>query len=298
MTQTCTTFRHDMRRMSRLVLSDYVPQFAARSYAISVKGTQEQINQDSYLVADHFPAPGRNLRGVRHTMPSIHDPGDALYLIGDGQGAPQLGSRASSLAIEAIEESLCQAWETLDHDQQLAKDGQILNALRAAFDQADHIVGNEADAEAQNMGAEVTALGVHKGKLYLGQVGENQAYLWRAGKLHRLTTHQSTTSTFAKELNTDSSSSATYMDEELCIIGGRRAGTHIKLRVVELEANDYVLLCTKGLTRHVREQVIRSTISATPDAQRICDSLFAEAGKYPIPEDLTMIVVRFALTHG
>ena len=87
-------------------------------------------------------------------------------------------------------------------------------------------------------------------------------------------------------------------DHEKSMVGGRRAGTHIKLRVVEIESNDYLLLCTKGLVKHVRDHFIRSTSSATPDPQRICDALFAGAGKYPIPEDLTMIVVRFALTHG
>jgi serine/threonine protein phosphatase PrpC len=294
MSDSAITYRHEMQRAARLVESDYLPQYAARSYAISAKGTQEQINQDSYLVADHFPATGRHLPGSRKHMPSIHDPGDALFIVADGAGEPQAGCRASSLAVEQIEESLRQTWASLECAGSLAKDRQVLSSLRVAFDRADQVVWSEAGAS-QRAGAAVTAVASHGGKLYLAQVGDNPVYLWRAGKLHRLTTPQDSIPSSAQAAHTSNEGSG---DHEKSMVGGRRAGTHIKLRVVEIESNDYLLLCTKGLVKHVRDHFIRSTISATPDPQRICDSLFAEAGKYPIPEDLTMIVARFALTHG
>jgi protein phosphatase len=283
-----------MRRASRLVVSDYLPEFAARSYAISAKGTQEQINQDGYLVADHFPAQSRTLLGASKHMPGVHDPGDALYIIADGFGEAQAGSRASGLAVEVIEESLRHSWGNLQRLPLQTKDRRILNALRIAFDRAAHVVRDEPDV-GPLAGAAVTALAAHGGKLFLSQAGNNQAYLWRAGKLHRLNLQPEMTVADDRDETTWNENS---VDSYPSMVGGVRTATQVKLRVVDLESNDYVLLCTKGLARHVRDCAIRSTISATPDPQRICDSLFAEAGKYPIREDLTMIAVRFALTHG
>lgn len=294
MSSSAITYRHQLRRAARLVQSDYLAQYTARSYAISARGTQECINQDSYLAVDHFPATGRHLLGSRKHMPSIHDPGDALYIVADGEGPPHAGCRASGLAVELIEDSLRQTWASLECAGPLVKDRQVLAELRAAFDRADHDVWSEVGASRQ-AGAAVTALASHGGKLYLAQAGANPAFLWRAGKLHRLIAPSDSGPLPRQAAHTLSTGIG---DHEQSIIGGRRAGAHIKLRVVEIESNDYVLLCTKGLTKHVRDHFIRSTVSATPDPQRICDSLFAEAGKFPIPEDLTIIVVRFALTHG
>ena len=143
MSNSAITYRHEMRRAARLVASDYLPQYAARSYAISAKGTQEQINQDSYLVADHFPATGRHLPGARKHMPSIHDPGDALYIVADGEGEPQAGCRASGLAVELIEDSLRQMWAGLECAAMLAKARQVLSSVREAFDQGDQVVWSE-----------------------------------------------------------------------------------------------------------------------------------------------------------
>jgi len=283
-----------MRRAARLVESDYLSQYAARSYAISAKGTQEQINQDSYLAADHFPATGRHLPASRKHMPSIHDPGDALYVIADGEGDAHAGSRASGRAVETIEESLRQAWTNLDQPARLAPDRQVLNLLRVAFDRADHAI-KAAKLSGLVCDVGLAAMAVHGSKLYLAHVGDDPTtYLWRAGILHHLNT-SSNSAAFSSHVERPFTEAFAVHEKNFGESAG--AGSPLKLRVVELEPNDYVLLCSKGLVRHVRDHIIRSTISATPDPQKICDSLFAEAGKYPIPEDLTMIAVRFALTH-
>ena len=81
------------------------------------------------------------------------------------------------------------------------------------------------------------------------------------------------------------------------IVGGRRAGVHVKLRMLDLEPNDYLVLCTKGLLDHVPDHIVSSTISATPDPQRICESLLAETEKFTAEEDATVLAARFALAH-
>jgi len=283
-----------MRRASRLVRSDYLPLYAARSYAVSAKGTREQINQDSYLAADYFPATGHHLPGSRKHMPSMYDAGDALYVIADGEGEGHAGSRASGRAVEAIEDSLRQAWASLDHSASSVS-RQVFNFLRAAFDRGEDIIRTERIAGSP-CSVGLTAVAAHEGKLYLACTGQdNQAYLWRAGVLYHLTTPPTNG---GRTLLPEYSLGEILGIQDRSLVVNHRAWTQLKLRVVEIEPNDYVLLCTKGLVKHVRDHIIRSTISATPDPQRICDSLFAEAGKYPVPEDLTMIVVRFALTHA
>ena len=65
---------------------------------------------------------------------------------------------------------------------------------------------------------------------------------------------------------------AATVDGKTPMVGGRRAGVHVRLRMLDLEPNDFLLLGTKGLTEHVRDNVIGSTLSAIPDPQRACEA--------------------------
>jgi protein phosphatase len=200
------------------------------------------------------------------------------------------------LAIEVIEESLRYIWGVA----QLASRRQILKALHEAFDRADEFIGKEAEENrrSQGMAAAVTAACTYRGDLFLAHAGDSQAFLWRAGKLHRLTRPavQQPGDPQLKSGVRHSEQLATA-DQMPPIVGGRRAGVHVMLRMLDLEPNDYLVLCTKGLMEHVADHIVCSTISVTPDPQRICESLLAEAEKHTIREDSTVVVARFALAH-
>lgn len=300
MNQTSPAFHHDLRRTSRIVLSDYPAQFTARSFALSCKGTHQPLNQDSYLAADHFPAPIRSRFGYGHSRRNLDTPGESLFIVADGHGESHCGSRASRLAIEVIEESLRYIWGRFQRRKQLASKRQILKALHEAFDRADEFIVKEAeeDRHSQGMGAAVTAACTYRGDLFLAHAGDSQAFLWRAGKLHRLTRpavqHPGGPQLKSGVHDIEKPAPADQMPP---IVGGRCAGVHVMLRMLDIEPNDYLVLCTKGLMEHVADHIVCSTISATPDPQRICESLVAEAEKRTICEDSTVVVARFALAH-
>jgi serine/threonine protein phosphatase PrpC len=298
---TATAFHHDLRRTTRLVRSDYPSQFTARSFAISCKGAHGAVNQDSYLAVDHFPAPSRSPLGFRHLARTTNTPGDSLFIVADGRGKSLYGSRASTLAIEVMEEFLRYIWGRFERRQQIASRRQILNGLRVAFDRADQFIWNETEEnrDSRGMGAAVTAACTYRGDLFLAHAGDSQAFLWRAGKLYRLTRP----ALLPEEGPQQHSGAAPILEQPAAelwqtpIVGGQRAGVHVKLRMLDLEPNDYLVLCTKGLLDHVPDHIVSSTVSTTPDPQRICESLLAEAEKFTTHEDATVLAARFALAH-
>ncbi len=296
-----TSFQHQLRRMARLVRSDYTSLFTSRSFAISARGSREAVNQDSYLAADHFPAPSRSPLDLRHPPRAANDPGDSLFVIADGQGEAHQGSRAATLAIEVIEEYLRYIWMHHQRRDQVASSRQILNALRIAFDRADQFIWTEEQSRDshQEMGASVTAACSYHGRLFLAHAGDTQAYMWRAGNLYRLTYPTSYRSDDGQ--STESQAIETRRQANLnhrtCLVGGRRAGVHVKLRTLDLEPNDYLVLCSKGVASLIRDHILSSTIAANPDPQKICESLVSEAAKTFVHDDLTVIVARFALAH-
>ncbi len=300
MSHTSTASHHDLRRASRLVLSDYTPQLVAQSFALSSKGERQPVNQDNYLAIDHFPPPhGRALSSHPRT-PSANAPGDSFFIVADGQGEARSGSRASTLAVGVIEEFVRYIREYFQRRRLVASRRQILNALRVAFDRADQFIWNEAEEESsrRGMGAEATATCSYRGNLFVANAGASQAFLWRAGQLHRLTrlSVQEPACRYPGAGRGFTDAPATS-DRKTPILGGCRAGVHVLLRMLDLEPNDYLLLCTRGLTEHVRDHIIRSTLSANPDPHKACESLLKEADKQSRQEDLTVIVARFALAH-
>jgi PPM family protein phosphatase len=301
MYQVATAFHHDLRRATRLVRSDYPTQFTAQSFAISCKGAHRPVNQDGYLAVDHFPVPSHSPIGFRHVAHANSAWGDSLFIVADGHGESLYGSRASNLAIEVIEEFLRYIWGRFERRQQIASRRQILNGLRVAFDRADQFIWNEAEENhgSRGMGASVTAACTYRGDLFLAHAGDSQAFLWRAGKLYRLTRPALLQQHGAKQMSSHDHGLEQRAAERwhTPIVGGRRAGVHVKLRMVDLEPNDYLVLCTKGLLDHVSDHIVSSTVSTTPDPQKICESLLAEAEKFTAHEDATVLAARFALAH-
>ena len=283
MYHAATAFHHELRRATRLVRSDYPSQFTARSFAISCKGAHRPVNQDNYLAVDHFPAPSHSPFESRHLARAATACGDSLFIIADGRGESLYGSRASTLAIEVIEEFLRYIWGRFERRQRIASTRQILNGLRVAFDRADQFIWNEAQEHqgGRGMGAGVTAACTYRGDLFLAHAGDSQAFLWRAGKLYRLArpAHLARHGSHQKHANVRDSEQPAAEGWQTPIVGGRRAGVQVKLRMLDLEPNDYLVLCTKGLLEHVPDHIVSSTISATPDPQRICESLLAETGE-------------------
>ena len=301
MYQAATPFHHDLRRATRLVRSAHPSQFTARSCAISWKGAHQPVNQDSYLAVDHFPASSRSPVEFRASNRTSNAGGDSLFVIADGRGDSLYGSRASNLAIEVIEEFLRYIWGRFERRQQIASRRQILNGLRVAFDRADQFIWNEAQENpgSRGMGAAVTAACTYRGDLFLAHAGDSQAFLWRAGKLYRLT-HQAHLSQHRAEPKSGDDQVLKQQAAEgwqIPLVGGCRAGVHVKLRMLDLEPNDYLVMCTKGLLDQVPDHIVSSTVSTTPDPQKICESLVAEAEKFTAHEDATVLAARFALAH-
>jgi PPM family protein phosphatase len=296
-----SAFHHDLRRASRLVRSDYPLQLTARSFVLSYKGAHRPVNQDSYLAADHFPSPHRNQIGFPQSIQPDNSPSDSLFIVADGRGESHLGNKASALAIEIIEEYLRYIWGHFERRQQIASRRQILNGLRVAFDRADQFIWAEAERgrNSQGMGAAVTAACTYRGDLFLAHAGDSQAFLWRAGKLYRLTRPTIVPPRGSRQASERAEVQDSPVSEgsQPPIVGGRRAGIQVKLRMLDLEPNDYLLLCTKGLLDHVPDHILSSTVSATPDPQRICESLLGETEKYTVHEDATVLAAWFALAH-
>ena len=73
---------------------------------------------------------------------------------------------------------------------------------------------------------------------------------------------------------------------------GREPEVDVELKEVPVQAGDYVLLCSDGLTHMVPEQVMADAIQRFRHPQRICDYLVGAANDNGGSDNITVIVVE------
>ena len=73
---------------------------------------------------------------------------------------------------------------------------------------------------------------------------------------------------------------------------GREPDVEVDVNEVAIQAGDYLLLCSDGLTRMVPEPAMARAILDLRDPQRICDHLVDTANRHGGADNVTIVVVE------
>ena len=73
---------------------------------------------------------------------------------------------------------------------------------------------------------------------------------------------------------------------------GRESDVEVEVNEVPVQAGDYLLLCSDGLTRMVPETEMSATIADIRDPQEICEELIAVANRNGGADNVTVVVVE------
>lgn len=280
--------------ISRRVVGRVEPLWAGRTHV----GRRRKENQDQFLIAEL----SRNLR-VEETSLHLDEPGAwsvgraAVFVVADGMGGQAAGDRASALVVKSMAEQLIEAtpWsgapgeldeETLHHALAEAVAGSR-RAIRKDTAQA---------PERQGMGTTLTMAYLLWPRLHLVHVGDSRCYLLREGKLAQLTTDH----TLAHQLV-----EAGALDPEQ---EGDSPLSHVLWNVVDaneeekrpppditahdLEADDMLLLCTDGLTRHVPDERIAELLDRYRNPVMACEALIEAANAGGGTDNIAVVVAR------
>ena len=203
---------------------------------------------------------------------------EGLFVVCDGMGGAPAGEVASQLAIEEIARDLHRAADTaasggglyLAHTSRLADAVQRSNAF--IYDQA------QTEPDRAGMGTTVVGAWIRQHVASVAHVGDSRAYLWHAGRLEALTRDHS------------------LPDEQHVLVRalGREPHVDVDLKEVPVQTGDYVLLCSDGLTRMVRDRELARAIATLRDPQRICNGLVDAANENGGADNITVVVVEVA----
>ncbi len=245
-----------------------------RSAARSDVGLRRQANEDSFAV----------------------DPERGFYLVADGLGghtagqvASQLAARASVNALATLEGASVNALATLE-----GATATLSETLRIAVSAANREVfaTAEAKSELSGMGTTLVALLAQGERIALAHVGDSRAYLVKGGSIRQLTDDHSLVAELVRrrEIPADAASQHPHRHVLTRALGVRRT---VEPDLAELTpaVGDIFVLCSDGLTGHVKDEEIAAEVSRDSDLDAACGRLIELANSRGGEDNITVVVV-------
>lgn len=209
-----------------------------------------------------------------------------LLVVADGMGGHDAGEVASRQAVETITERY--------YEQ--AQRHEPGKALAQAIEEANELIFQRSIEENHHgMGTTVVAAVYAEEKLYVAHVGDSRLYLIRDRNIRQVTHDHSLV---GEQLRAGIITPEEAVDHPLRNVISRAVGTapHVNVEIsdlspINLHEGDIILLCSDGLTEHVKPDRILDIVSSrTPPeaAQELIEAANQDGGS----DNITVIVAR------
>jgi len=216
-----------------------------------------------------------------------------LLLVADGVGGGEAGSVASRLATEAVTQYVASTLRGF-HTGGPSSEREFIDALRDAALGAHEVVRREgASLRERSVMATTLCLGVVVWPwLYVVQVGDSRCYFFKDGRLQQITRDQ----TVAQQLVDDGALSRedakrSPLSNVLASAIGSDARPEIS-KVDVRQRESVILICTDGLTKHVRDDEIAERLGRMTSCEQVCHELLQLALDRGGSDNVTIVAGR------
>jgi protein phosphatase len=207
-------------------------------------------------------------------------------------GGAAAGEIASEMAVEAVLDTFRAQWM-----QSVGRDTDtFVETIRDAADTANHRIFAYAGAHPEHagMGTTATIAGLLGNSLYLAQVGDSRAYIVRDGVAQQITKDQSLMQQLieAGEMTQDQ---AEVSERRNIILQALGPDSTVRPDFTQqpLARGDTLVMCSDGLTTHLRAPDIARIVTASADPDDACEQLIAAANADGGHDNITVLVAQF-----
>jgi protein phosphatase len=229
---------------------------------------------------------------------SLHlwtSPGCVVAVVADGMGGAAAGEEASRLAVEAVESGLILTnleTNNLDRMSEQTVASQLSQAIRIGNQK---IVARAAvDPEMRGMGTTMTLAFVRGTRAIIAHVGDSRAYLvdGEAGSITQITDdHSFVEALVAAGHLTHEQAEDHPMKNVLYRALGQNDDIEVDVYEAHLRCGDRIVLCSDGLTRHVKPREIAEIVLSIDDPQTASQSLVDLTNARGGEDNVSVIVI-------
>ncbi len=200
----------------------------------------------------------------------------SLALLADGMGGYASGEVASRI----VKDTLLEGHSAVD----LA--ARVLSA-HARISQV--AAENRAFA---GMGSTVVALGIADRVARIVWVGDSRAYLWRRGRLRRLTRDHSVAEHLRQTERLSEAEIASHPLRRTVLQALGKEVSALSVEELALRRGDWLILCSDGLTGVVDDEGVSRVLRKAPSMTDAADALIATALKNGSEDDISVVIAE------
>jgi serine/threonine protein phosphatase PrpC len=244
-------------------------------------GLVRKNNEDYFLIADLTT--GKSLGDIYKNEKTTSTL-SMLLAVSDGMGGQLAGEVASQLAVNTLWAALLKSSSIDPYDR-----------LVRAVEEANYQVFRESKRpEYKGMGATLTAALVEGDQVYIAEVGDSRAYLARDGRIKQITTDQSLIEVLvSRGLMSPADAERSSNRGVLLQAIGIKEDLQVAVTSLPLQSNDYLLLCSDGLSNKVKASEMMKIISQRNSTQPACQDMIVAARHRGGEDNITALLAKF-----
>ena len=236
-----------------------------KQYSMTDTGIIREMNQDYFFASD---TPIGNLPN--------------LYIVADGMGGHKAGEYASRYTIERIVASVSKS-----------PGEEPIAILNEAIRRANELLIEEAveDESKRGMGTTVVAATITDRHMYVANVGDSRLYVI-SQKIRQITRDHSLVEEMVRLGEMDESEARKHPDKNIITraIGAADSVTPDFFEV-DLEPEDYILLCTDGLTNMITDEEIAGVVQGEDSLETKVNTLINMANRNGGRDNITVVMI-------
>ena len=219
-------------------------------------------------------------------------------VVADGMGGAARGEVASRVAISTLVHLGLHfgRWNVRINER-------IAQEVRERVEKFYQSVGEAVREEAQDdpslagMGTTLTGAFSAGSDLFIANVGDSRAYLFRKARLKQLTRDQTYSQVLADAGQIAQHEVSTHHLRHILTdaIGAGQGKVNVEIKQLHLLDGDCVVLCTDGLTEMVEEEEIAGVLLRDESPQQTCQILVDLALEHGGKDNVTVIVAKYQI---
>lgn len=235
-----------------------------RFKALTDKGNKRSLNEDNYYIDEEIN----------------------FFMVADGMGGHAAGEVASQIA----------ASFAADFDFDLSEPLKSLSSLPYKINQ-EIINKSSSNQEYMGMGTTFAAVIVQGQKLYYVNLGDSRIYLYNKNnkQLKKISKDHSLVGELIRKNKITEEEAFNHPKKNIVTQAlGLENNLDLDKGQLELSENDYLLLCTDGLSDMIRKNKMEEIFSENNQAEDIAEQLLQEALTSGGFDNITLIVVGYS----
>lgn len=258
-------------------------------YGMSDVGRVRKNNEDNYVVCNLTTGEASLSSSVRNHRLGLRG---TLFLVADGMGGEASGEVASQLCTVTVPKRL---YENLKMLEKVSETNFVLLVCEA-IEFANQVIFQKAQTNEayRGMGTTTTAVALFGPYLFVAQVGDSRAYLFRNKEMVQLTRDQTFLNYLAEigaELPTDPEKDS--RKSILTQAVGTSETLDVKVTYTKVRQGDGILVCSDGLYNMVKPATMLEILNTETGLREKCKLLVEKANEGGGTDNITVILAEF-----